>query len=450
MRKKLTSAEASANLTTVDSSSRKWGIILVIFRKKFFLGDRKMQSYIKFINLFIILIYLISSASTGLAQQPATSPQESVSTTQAEANEPSFPYIAEITDDNVNIRSGPGTNYYYCGKLNTGNRVKVVASRHSWSHIVPPAGSFSWISKQYISIEQNNPRIGVVTGQAVRVYAGSDLLKPMHSTTVQLQLNKGDKVELIGEEMDDYYKIVPPTGAYLWVLTQYTKPLGSANEVTVTVESPVSQKRSEIEPPQPKTEAEANTPMVVPTTISIESEKLKEYYALAEQIKAERALPMAQQNYAEIKKALADIAENKEAGKAARYSEYAIKQIERCELALAVDKEVQLQDSQLQNICEQIENARVKKLSQVPDLGKFTVIGQFESSVIYGPEEVLKRYRILDDSGQTVCYALPEGPASQMNLDKFVGRRIGLVGTVEPHPQTKGALVRFTEITELQ
>jgi uncharacterized protein YgiM (DUF1202 family) len=422
---------------------------LVIFRKKFFLGDRKMQSHTKLINLFIILICLISSAYLCFALQPASSSQESVSTTEPEGNELSFPYIAEITGDNVNIRSGPGTNYYYCGKLNTGDRVKVVASKHSWSHIVPPAGSFSWISKQYISIEPKNPRIGVVTGEAVRVYAGSDLLKPMHSTTIQLELNKGDKVELMGEEMDDYYKIAPPTGAYLWVLTQYTKPLGAAGEVTVTVESPNSQKKSEMEAPQPQTEVEANTPMVVPTTISLESEKLKEYYALAEQIKTERTKPMAQQNYTEIKKTLAEVAGNKDAGKAARYSEFAIKQIERCELAIAVDKEVQLQDEQLQNICEQIENARVKKLSQVPELGRFTAIGQFESSIIYGPEEVLKRYRLLDDSGQTVCYALPEGPASQMDLDKLVGRRVGLVGTVEPHPQTKGALVRFTEITEL-
>jgi hypothetical protein len=409
-----------------------------------------MQSYTKLeprfagtlINLFI-LVCLIIIASVGLAQEASTSPQESVSAAAAEGSEPSFPYVAEITEDNVNIRSGPGTNYYPCGKLNTGDRVKVVASKYSWSHIVPPASSFSWISKQYVSTEPNNPGTGVVTGNAVRVYAGSDLLKPMHSTTVQLELNRGDKVELMGEEMDDYYKIAPPTGAYLWVLTQYTKPLGAVGEVEVIVQP-------KTEPPSSQEgEAEANTVAVAPATTSIESEKLKEYYALAEQIKAERAKPITQQNYAEIKKALTKLAGNKEAGKAAQYSEFAIKQIDRFELALAVDKEMQLQDSQLQNIREQIEKARVTKLEQVPALGRFVAVGQFESSEIYGPEEVLKRYRILDDSGHTVCYALPEGPALQMDLDKLVGQKVGLVGTVEPHPQTKGALVRFTEITEL-
>ncbi len=389
-----------------------------------------MQSHLKFINLFIILFCLISSVSI---------PQGFVLAAEAEGDELSFPYIAEITNDNVNIRSGPGTNYYHCGKLSTGDRVKVIASKYSWSHIVPPADSFSWISKQYVNIEPKSPRIGVVTGDSVRVYAGSDFLKPMHSTTVQLELNKGDKVKLMGEEMDDYYKIAPPTGAYLWVLTQYTKPLGTVGEFAVIVE-----------PNAEKTEAEADIASVVPITIPAESEELKEYYALAGQIKAEQAKPMAQQNYAQIKKALAKLAGNKEAGRAARYAEFAIKQIGRYELVLAVDKEVQLQNSQLQNICEQIEKARIEELSQVPELGVFTVIGQFQPSTIYGEEESLKHYRIIDDTGQTVCYALPKDPALQMDLSEFVGCNVGLVGTVEPHPQTKGALVRFTEITELE
>jgi len=389
--------------------------------------------------LFLALIGFVSLASVSFGQEAATSPQESVSATEAEEIALSFPYVAEITDDNVNIRSGPGTNYYRCGKLNASNRVKVVASKHSWSHIVPPAGSFSWISKQYVSIDPDNPGIGVVTGDAVRVYAGSDFLKPIHSTTVQLHLNKGDKVRLMGEEMGDYYKIAPPTGAYLWVLTQYTKPLGPVGEVPLIVVLGT-----------PDGEPEAEPEADVPTGIPVESGKLKEYYALAEQIEAERAKSMSQQNYTKVKKALAELAGNKEAGKAARYSEFAIKQIERYELALAVDKEVRLQDSQLQHIRERIEKARATKLAQVPELGRFTAVGQFQTSRIYGPEEELKHYRIIDDSGQTVCYALPEGSALKVDLSKLVGRRVGLVGTVEPHPQTKNALVRFTEVTELE
>ena len=394
-----------------------------------------MQFYTKFTNLFI-LVCLISLASVGLAQEAVTSPEQSASAGAAEETAPSFPYIAEITGDNVNIRSGPGTNYYQCGKLEAGDRVKVVGSQFSWSRIVPPAGSFSWISKQYVSIDPSNPTIGTVTGDAVRVYAGSEQLKPIHSTTVQLKFNRGDKVRLLGEEEGDYYKIAPPAGTYLWVSTKYTSALGPVGEVELIVEREV----------EPKTD----TSEVVYTKAAVETEKLREYYGLQEQIKAEQSKPMAQQNYANIKKKFAEIANNKEAGKAARYSEFAIKQIEGFELALAVGREVRLQDEQLQQIREQIEKARAAKLSQVRELGRFAVIGQFQTSNIYSGRAELIHYRIIDDSGKTLCYALASGSASELDLGEFLGRKVGLVGTIEPHLQTAGALVRFAGIVDLQ
>jgi len=388
------------------------------------------------INLFI-LICLISLVSFGFAQEAATSPQESASA--GEEIVPSFPYMAEIIGDNVNIRSGPGTNYYRCGKLDKGDIVKVVGSQFSWSRIVPPADSFSWISKQYVSIDRSDPTIGTVTGDNVRIYAGSELLKPIHSTTVQLKFNRGDKVKLLGEEEEGYYKIAPPEGAYLWLSTQYTKSVGPVVEVPPAAEpSPV-----EIKEPVP-------APVVVPTNIPLESSKLEEYYALQKQIEAERAKPKQQQNYSELKKKLLDIAGIKEAGRAARYSEFTVKQIERYELALRVDKEIQNQDEQLQQIQKRIEKARETQLSQVPQLGRFAVIGRFQTSSIYVTEAEQIHYRIINDTGRTACYVVASDSAIKMDLSKFVGRKVGVVGTIEPHPQTKGALVRFTEIVELQ
>ena len=393
-----------------------------------------MQTHTKFFNLFILISLL---ASAGFAQEAVTPPKKYVIAGEAEESVPSLPYIGEITGDDVNIRSGPGTNYYRCGKLNKGDRVKVVGSQFSWSRIVPPAGSFSWISTQYVSIDQDNPAIGTVTGNAVRVYAGSEHLKPIHSTTVLLKFNRGDKVSLMGEEEGDYHKILPPAGTYLWVLTEYINWLGSIGEVELIVEPPAAPKAD-------------TTEAVVYTDTSAEARKLKEYYALQNQLESERAKPWAEQNYAAIKKKLVEIAEIKEAGKAARYSEFAIKQIEGCELALAVAQEVRLQDKQLQQIKERIEKARAKKLTQVPILGRFAVIGQFQTSNIYGLQAELTLYRIIDDSDKILCYAVASGSASEMDLSKLLGRKVGLVGTIEPHPQTVGALVRFAEIVDLQ
>ena len=382
-----------------------------------------MQAHIK----SFILIILVVSASVGFAREAATTAGD-----PTKAGVPSFPYATEITDDEAPIRSGPGTNYYICGKLNKGDKVNVVDSQFSWSCIVPPTGSFSWVSMRYVSIDPDNSTIGIVTADDIRVYAGSVYREPIHSEHLQLKLNRGDEVKFVGKQKGDYYKIAPPTGAYLWVSTKYTKLLAPIGEGPLTVVT-----------------STADTNILIRTTISGESENLKAYYALEKLIKAERAKPIDQQNYANIKKSLEKIAGNKEAGKAARYSKFAIKQMKRFELAMDVAKVVRLQNEELQKTREDIDKARATRLAQVENLGRFAVIGQFQTSSIYSSEARIKHYRIVDNTDKTVCYALPTGLASEMNLSKLVDLKVGLIGTIEPHPQTAGALVRFTEIVEL-
>jgi uncharacterized protein YraI len=389
-----------------------------------------MQSLTK---LLIVICVINVFVATGLAQQTA-------STGQAEPNVQSFPYTAEINSDNVNARSGPGTNYYRCAQLKTGDKITVVGSKFGWSQIVPTAGSFSWISKQYVNIDPNDASIGIVTGEAVRVYAGSDELKPIHSTTSQVKLNRGDKVRLMGVQEGDYYKIAPPAGAYLWVTTKYLTAIAPQSETKPPVEPGIKPALK----PEP-------APIVVPD-IPLEAQKLNEYHELEKQIAAERAKPIGEQSYATIKQALVKIAEQKEAGKAARYAAFALKQVERCELAIKVGKEVKLQDEQLQTVKQRIDKAHDKKLAEVPDLGKFAVIGTFQPSNVYGPEAELLRYRVTDETDKTVCYVVPSESAAKMtkeDLDKFVGHKVGLVGTIEPHSPTACAMVQFNKIVQL-
>ncbi|NQT03575.1 MAG: hypothetical protein HQ580_16220 [Planctomycetes bacterium] len=375
-----------------------------------------MQSYMK---LFTIII-LISLVSIGFTQE---------TTGSGEAGTLSFPHMAEITGNNVYVRSGPGTNFYDCSKLNKGAKVKVIGKQFSWARIVPPLGSFSWISIQYVSIDPAKPTIGTVTGDRVRVYAGSDHVKPLYSTTLQGKLDQGDKVTLLGEQMDDYYKITPPSFAYLWVSINFTKPLKA---VTPTVRPPT------VKPPSVKpTIKPRETPKeVVSEPVSPET-LLERYRALQKQVQAERAKPIDKQNYADIKKELIKIARNKMAGKTARYAEFVLKQIKDLELVLAVGKEVRLQNEQLQKIRETIDKARTKRLVVFENLGNFAVVGKLQTFTTYGPGH----YRIIDDSGKTICYALPSGQVSRIKLNKLIGQKVGLVGTVEPHRQTKSALV---------
>ena len=383
-------------------------------------------------NLFIFVI-LACLVSNGFAQQSGGSKEVDTS---------SFPYTAEITGDDVYVRSGPGTNFYHCGKLKTGDKVKVVGKQFSWSRIVPPAGSFSWISMQYVTINPTDPKVGTVTGDNVRVYAGSDYVKPLYSTTLQGKLSKGEKVKLSGEQMDDYYKIAAPPFAYLWVSTNFTKavpePVKAPPVVPILTSPSVEPK---VEPNEP---ADANaTVVVVPESVAPKS-PLERYRELKEQVKAEHAKPADQQDYTDLKKALLEIANDKEAGNAARFSQFVIRQIEGYELAFAVVKEVKLQNEQLEKVKAGINKARTTRLAEVETMGKFAIVGEFQTYLTYGEGH----YRIVDEAGKMTCYALPAGAASQMDLSGFVGQKVGLVGTIEPHLPTKKALVRFTEIVK--
>jgi hypothetical protein len=379
-------------------------------------------------NLFIFVM-LVSLVSAGFAQQSSGSKKVDTST---------FPYTAEITGNDVLIRSGPGTNFYDCGKLNTGDRVKVVDKQFSWSRIVPTAGSFSWISMQYVRIDPTDQTVGVVTGDNVRVYAGSDHVKPLYSTTLQGKLSKGEKVKLLGEQLDEYYKIAPPPFSYLWVSTQFTKPVPEPVVVKPAPPAPTLT-GPKVEPNEPN---EPNMP--VPSTPAVVKTPLEKYRELKEQVKAERAKPADQQDYTELKKALLEIVNDENAGNAARYAQYVVNQIEGYELAMQVVKQVALQNQQLEKTKARIEQAKEARMAEIENMGKFAVVGEFQNYVTYGPGN----YRILDKDGKMICYALPAEAASQMDLSSYIGQKVGLVGTIEPHLATKKALVRFTDIVK--
>lgn len=394
---------------------------------------------------FLILVISVVLVSVGFAQGAATDGRGAAATVPSgpdKVDTPSFPYDAQITGDRVKIRSGPGTNFYHCGFLNKGDRVKVVARQFSWSRVVPPAGCFSWISMQYVKIDPANPSIGIVTGDSVRVYAGSDYRKPLASSVRQGMLDTGEKVTLLGEQMDGYYKVAPPSFATLWVSTQYTQPapkLVQASPPATTVE-PLPQGPNDTNavtvvavPPGPKPEPEPKSP-------------LEKYRALQKQVEAERTKPIDQQDYTGLKKALTEIASDKEAGNAARFAAFVVKQIEGYELALAVAKQVRLQNEQLQKTETGIEKARETRLAQVKNFGKFAVTGELQPYATFGPGH----YRIVDEAGKMICYALPDGVAFGADLKGLIGKKVGIVGTIEPHSPTQKALVRFTQVVELK
>ena len=175
--------------------------------------------------------------------------------------------------------------------------------------------------------------------------------------------------------------------------------------------------------------------------------RMEEYRALMERIEAEKTKPVGKQDYKAIKAALTEIANDKsqEAKKAARYARHVLKKVEGYELVMAISQRVQLQKKQLDRKMAGIERQRTARLAEVKDLGRFAVTGEFQPFVLYGDGH----YRIVDDSGKMLCYALPNDAVSQRDLTWLIGKKVGIVGTIAPHLPTKKAWVQFSEIVPL-
>ena len=179
-----------------------------------------------------------------------------------------FNFQGVINSGNVNVRSGPGDNYYATNKIDKGQTVTVVGARFDWLKVKPPADSFSYVAKAYIT-RGGDGTTGTVDKPDLRVRAGSTL--NAMKTTVQTTLQQGDKVTILGEA-DEYYKIAPPQGVYLYVSKQFVDPVKSVetapdtSKVVIAPATRPSDPAPSVTPDQPVAKAAATTQPVQDST----------------------------------------------------------------------------------------------------------------------------------------------------------------------------------------
>jgi SH3-like domain-containing protein len=151
-------------------------------------------------------------------------------------------FAGQINSNAVYVRSGPGENYYATLKLDKGATVTVVGLKFDWLKINPPDGSFCYVAKAYVE-KRGDGTVGRVTKPDLNVRAGSDL--NAMKTTVQTKLDQNEDVTILGEQ-DEYFKIKPPAGAYLYVNKQFVDPVkplppvATANPSTGKESEPIS------------------------------------------------------------------------------------------------------------------------------------------------------------------------------------------------------------------
>src|SRR5215208_1087785 len=130
-----------------------------------------------------------------------------------------FNFVGEVNGNNVYVRSGPSDSYYPTAKLSKGTRITVRGVKFDYLKIEPPPSSFSYVGKAYVERRGDGTKGRVTTAANVRTGSELNSMK----TTVQSKLEAGTDVNILGEQ-EEYFKIEPPPGAYLFVKKDFVTP----------------------------------------------------------------------------------------------------------------------------------------------------------------------------------------------------------------------------------
>ncbi|HEX4123079.1 MAG TPA: SH3 domain-containing protein [Tepidisphaeraceae bacterium] len=171
-----------------------------------------------------LLISTLSFAALGILAAPAiwaedagASPDASSPDTEVSAR---HEFIGQINANDVFVRSGPREDAYATMKLDKGAKVTVVGMKFNYLKILPPEGSFAYVPQVYVD-RRGDGTVGRANREII-ARVGSELNDMKIETMAKV--DEGDDVQIIGSE-DEYFKIKPPEGSYLYIDKSFVDPL---------------------------------------------------------------------------------------------------------------------------------------------------------------------------------------------------------------------------------
>jgi hypothetical protein len=151
------------------------------------------------------------------------------------------PYVAYVNSDDVEVRSGPGRDYYPTAKLKKGEPVEVYRQDPGgWLAIRPPQGSFSWVAARHLDVLEDD--LGRVNSDRVVVRVGSELTDARDA--IHVRLARDEDVELLEPPADDtpWCKIAPPAGEFRWIFAKHVDREPRADSAADAPRSKTNQK----------------------------------------------------------------------------------------------------------------------------------------------------------------------------------------------------------------
>lgn len=383
--------------------------------------------------------------AAALVAQPATLLRAQDAPTETTATQPALPSAVvttptgtqgEITANDVYVRSGDSTNHYTVCKLNAGNRVTLVSERGEWYEILPPPGTFSLVSGDYVDTADG--RTGIVNGDNVRVRAGSLLNENKY--TVQATLQKGVTVSIIGRNPDGFLRIEPPPGATLWINKSYVRPADGTALPSSAAASAANLAVPTATPPQtapvggsvigsPMVAEKSNAPRSTPPapTTSRWRQVLDEADSAA---RKESAKEPGQRDFSPILAKYEEVAAQGEDENARQYASSRLDEIRTMsDLAAAVAKVQRLHEDAEVKRREFMEGRATLPALTEPVPRGAQVQGELRISALYPPGSAVVRYRLVDplaEKERTIAYV--EIPSdSPIKIEGYIGRYVGVI-----------------------
>ncbi len=377
---------------------------------------------------------------------PAAAPEaSSAPATAAEPAKPAvsgeaYPYLGTIKADDVYIRSGPGEIWYPSGKFEKGQEVMVEGEKFGWLKIAPTKQCFCFIAKEFVKVDPANASKigqpqekvpGEVIGNQVRVRAGSIRVPADKASEVLTKLNTGAAVQIIGQE-GDFYKIIPPEGAYFWVLSQFVNRSGPVStEAKAKLESEAGQAAASTpaaqEPIGEQNAGSAATPDADETAIQIGKDR-QAYLDAANAYKKEVAKPIDQRNFAPIRERVKALVATTKSTSVKSSAEKLQIYLDNAEMASSLIQKSKAADAQLNATVATIDKDLAELAASFQPLKKEKVLvqGTISESAVFTTPGKDQRFLVLDDQQQIIYYAV--SASDSINLKDWVNKRVSMQG----------------------
>jgi len=322
-------------------------------------------------------------------------------------------YTAEVTGQNVYVRSGPSSSAYYCVELSKPAKVTVVSKSGTWLKILPPAGCYSVVDTKSVRLSADG-KTGRIVGERVWARAGGFPTEPGEYSMLQKAMKADERVVVLGQT-GDYHKIVPPAGAYFWIEAKSVKRVGAAATTTTK--------------PAPATRPAPTTRPAVPKVVYKPHPDVIALKALDKEVSLECKKPFKDRDYEALLAKFKALKPDKESG-VGPYVEARIKGLEiEIERQKSAEAAAKLADQAAKDHqAFEIAQAKIGTGSTTRPIGVFTAKGIVTPSALFTEGAPDGKRFVLRDAQAVRINAYLVNTDGQVALDQYAGKLVEVYG----------------------